>query len=163
MGTEIDLAACSDDDLLRLWKRIPEVLRHRGICRTSNIVSDVAERAVSQRLGLTLAANSTRGYDATAPTGERYQIKARLITAWNDSRQLSDIHHLGDGDPFEFLIAVFFRDDFPNVLAAHKLPIEVVRQFARKKGLRDVLIMKGPILVAPGVEDITSMMTSQKA
>jgi len=161
MAAEIDLEPFSDVELLRLWKRIQQVLRDRGTGRTSNIVSDVAERLVSLSLNLTLAKNSTRGYDATAATGERYQVKARLATAWNGSRQLGDIRHLGKNDPFEFLIAVFFGDDFPNVHAAYKIPIEVVRKFVRKKGDRDVLIIRGPILVAPGVEDITSRMTAQ--
>ena len=160
MTADIDLDGYSDDDLLRLWKRIPEALRQRGICRTSNVVSDVAERLVAQSLGLTLSANSTRGYDATSASGERYQIKSRLLTGWNDSRQLSDIHHLRPSDPFEFLIAVFFREDFPRPFAVFKIPVAIVHQFVRKKGGRDVLIVKGPILNAPGVEDITSKVTA---
>lgn len=78
MPADLDLTRYSDEDLLRLWNRISVVLRQRGVCRTKNIVSDVAERMVAQRLGLTLAPNSTRGHDATALSGERYQIKARL-------------------------------------------------------------------------------------
>src|SRR5438309_619996 len=101
--TNVDFEQFSDEDLLRLWKRIPEVLRERGICRTRNVVSDVAERLVAQKLGLTLAGNSTRSYDATDPTGQRYQVKGRLHNDWNKSRQLGDIHYLSEPRPFDFL------------------------------------------------------------
>src|SRR5215470_1281353 len=159
MASAVDLELYSDDDLLRLWKQIPEVLRKRGICRTKNVVADVAERLVSQKLGLALAGNSTRGYDATGPAGERYQVKARLHSEWNASRQLGDIHFLDEPRPFDFLIAVFFSDTFPSVHSAYKIPLPVVRQFVRKKNLRDVLIAKGAVLTAPGVEDITGLLS----
>ncbi|SRR6266542_1603933 len=158
MSDDFDFARYSDDDLLRLWNRIPSVLRQRGVCRTKNIVSDVAERIVALKLGLTLSPNSTRGHDATAPNGERYQIKARLWNAWNRSTQLGDIHYLHDGDPFDFLIAVLFSDGFPCAHAAYKIPLAVVRQFSRKKGKRDVLMARGPVLTAPGVENITAQL-----
>src|SRR6266851_8479900 len=158
MTTDFDFAQYSDDDLLRLWKRIPEVLRHRGICRTRNVVSDVAERLVAQKLGLTLARNSTPGYDATGAGGERYQIKGRLFSDSNPSKQLGDIHYLNEERPFDFLVAVFFNDGFPSVHAAYKIPLSVVRQFVRRKGNRDVLIARGPVLVAPGVEDLTAKL-----
>src|SRR6266446_10133233 len=109
MTTDFAFAQYSDDDLLRLWKRIPEVLRERGICRTRNVVSDVAERLVAQKLGLTLAGNSTRSYDATDVTGQRYQVKGRLHNEWNASRQLGDIHYLNEERPFDFLVASVFH------------------------------------------------------
>ena len=115
-----DFDHLSDDDLLRLWKRIPEVLRQRGICRTRNVVSDVAERLVAQKLGLTLAGNSTRSYDATDAAGQRYQVKGRLHNEWNTSRQLGDIHYLNEPRPFDFLIAVLFNDGFPGVHRAYR-------------------------------------------
>jgi hypothetical protein len=158
MPVDFDFVRYSDDELLQLWNRISVVLRQRGVCRTKNIVSDVAERIVAQKLGLTLAPNSTRGYDATGPNGERYQIKARLWNAWNRSTQLGDIHHLDDGDPFDFLIAVVFSDGFPCAHAAYKIPLTVVRQFSRKKGKRDVLMARGPVLTALGVENITAQL-----
>jgi len=161
MPDDFDLARYSDDDLLRLWNRISVVLRQRGVCRTKNVVSDLAERIVARKLGLILAPNSTRGYDATGPSGERYQIKSRLWNDWNRSTQLGDIHHLHDGDPFDFLIAVLFSDGFPCVHAAYKIPLAAVRQFSRKKGKRDVLMAQGPVLTAPGVENITALLESQ--
>ena len=78
--TDFDFDQYADDDLLRLWKRIPEVLRQRGICRMRNVVSDVAERLVAQKLGLTLAENSTRGFDATDATGNATKSKGACTT-----------------------------------------------------------------------------------
>jgi hypothetical protein len=103
VAPDFDFDAYSDEDLLRLWKRIPEVLRGRGVCRTKNVVSDVAERLVADKLGLTLAPNSTRDYDATDAEGKRYQVKARMLSTWNGSTQLGDIHHLNEPSPFDFL------------------------------------------------------------
>lgn len=158
MTTNFQFDQYSDDDLLRLWKRIPEVLRERGICRTKNVVSDVAERLVAQKLGLALAGNSTRSYDATDSNGQRYQIKGRLLSEWNDSRQLGDIHYLNESRPFDVLVAVFFNDGFPAVHCAYTIPLSVVRQFVRKKSNRDVLVAQGPVLNALGVEDITAKL-----
>ena len=140
MSADFDFARYSDDELLQLWTRIAVVLRQRGVCRTKNVVCDVAERIVAQKLCLMLAPNSTRGYDATGPSGERYQIKSRLRHAGNRSTQLGDIHHLHDGDPFDYLIAVLFDEGFPAVDAAYKIPLSVVRQFAREKDTRDLLL-----------------------
>jgi hypothetical protein len=157
---DFDFHAYSDEDLLRLWKRIPEVLRGRGVCRTKNVVSDVAERLVADKLGLTLAPNSNRDYDAIDGDGKRYQVKARMLSAWNGSTQLGDIHHLNEPSPFDFLIAVLFNDNFPQIHAGYLIPLAVVRQFARKKSNRDVLIARGAVLTAPGVEDITEKLAS---
>ena len=51
-----------------------------------------------------------------------------------------------------------FSDGFPGVHAAYQIPLSVVRQFARKKGKRDVLMAQGPVLTAPGVENITAKL-----
>lgn len=64
-------------------------------------------------------------------------------------------HYLNEPRPFDFLIAVLFNDGFPDVHSAYQIPLTFVRQFVRKKGNRDVLFAQGPVLTAPGVEDIT--------
>ena len=157
-AAELDLGTYSDDELLRLWKRATVTLRLRGVCRTKNVVGDVAERIVAAKLGLKRAGHDCKDYDAIAPDGTTYQIKARDVTAWNGSRQLGDLCGLHDGHPFDYLIAVFFGDDFPRVEAAYKVPLAVVRQYAKRKGKRDVLIAKGAVLAGPGVEDITGRL-----
>jgi hypothetical protein len=106
------------------------------------------------KLRLTLAGQLDERSRRHGPRRTIYQIKARDVTAWNGSRQLGDLARLHDGHPFDYLIAVFFGDAFPLVEAAYKIPVSVVRQFAKRKGKRDVLIANGPVLTAPGVEDI---------
>src|SRR5262249_43999322 len=107
---------------------------------------------------LALAGNSTRSYDATDANGLLYQVKGRLHNEWNKSKQLGDIRYLSEPRPFDFLVAVLFSDGFPAVHRAYRIPLDVVRQFARKKGSRDVRFAQGPVLTAPGVEDITLML-----
>jgi hypothetical protein len=58
----------------------------------------------------------------------------------------------------DFLVAVFFNDGFPAVHCTYQIPLSVVRQFVRKKSNRDVLFAQGPVLTAPGVEDITAKL-----
>lgn len=48
---------------------------------------------------------------------------------------------------------------FPAVHAAYLIPLAVVRKFVRKKGTRDVLMVQGAILSAPGVKNITAKLT----
>ena len=157
-ATELNLDRFTDHDLLRLWKRTTLELRTRRVCRSKNIVGDLAERIVATKLGLSLAPKVMKAIDATGPEGATYQIKARDLTGTNNSRQLGDLSGLHDGHPFDFLIAVFFGNDFPRVEVAYKIPLTVVRQYAKKKGKRDVLIAKGAVLTAPGVEDITMFL-----
>jgi hypothetical protein len=152
---ESDLDRLSDDELLRLWRRIQTVLRSRDVCRGSNIVADVAERLVAQKLGLALAPQSTRGYDAVAPDGTRFQIKGRLTTTTNPSRQLGDIHYLDEDRPFDQLIAVLFGDEFPEPLAVYRLPLALVKQAAQHRRHRRVLVLTPSILASEGVEDLT--------
>jgi hypothetical protein len=73
MAAGFDLNHYSDDDLVRLWHQAGNALRRRGVCRTGNIVSDVAESIVARKLALALTPNSTRGHDAVAPDGRTYQ------------------------------------------------------------------------------------------
>jgi hypothetical protein len=51
-----------------------------------------------------------------------------------------------------------FSHGFPAVEAADKIPLSVVRQFARRKGRRDVLMAQGPLLAASRVENITKQL-----
>jgi hypothetical protein len=99
-------------ELLGNFGRILEELRRRGICRSENIpTGDLAEYLSCKALGLTLADNSTKGYDAIDPEGKKYQIKGRRITSRNKSRQLSAIREIEDGH-FDYILAVFFDAEF---------------------------------------------------
>src|SRR4051812_49296903 len=108
---ELDLQGLSNDELLRLWRRTQTLLRSRKVCRSANIVADIAEGLVAEKLGCTLAGRSTRAHDAVSADGVTFQVKARLITPENPSRQLGDIHYLDEERPFDFLIAVLFGEE----------------------------------------------------
>jgi hypothetical protein len=99
-------------DLLANFGSILEELRRRNICRSENIpTGDLAEYLSCKALGLTLAGNSTKGYDAVDSEGKKYQIKGRRVTSKNKSRQLSAIREI-EGGHFDYLICVFFDSKF---------------------------------------------------
>jgi hypothetical protein len=121
-----DLESLADIDLLVLQAKILKVLKERGTTRsTNNPVADYAEGLVAKALGLELVSQSNRGYDATdRRTGERYEIKSRRITSHNKSTQLGALRNL-DKEPFDFLVALIFHEDF-SVAYAAKIPRLVV-------------------------------------
>lgn len=154
----IDPKTCSVQDLLHLYVEILEELRSRKILRTANSpVGDYAEWLVANRLGLTLASNSTAGYDALDDQGTRYQIKCRRITREGKSPQLSAIRNLSTKD-FDFLIVLLF-DHGMEIDQVYKIPHSLVGQYAvyRKHVNAHILIMRGPILSDPCVENITHL------
>jgi len=155
--------ACSTSDLFRHFANILDELNARGVIRTrNNPVADYAEWLVSQRLGLTLMANSSSGYDAQSADGRRIQIKSRRLDPTNGSRQLSVIRNLDVGE-FDFLIGVLFDREFV-VTEAYKIPHGVVAAFAKFSRHQNghILILQGGVLKARGVEDITAVMSSAK-
>ena len=123
---QIDLGGLTDIELLMLQANVLRVLKDRGTTRsTNNPVADYAEGLVAKALGLALVPKSNRGYDAEDPmTGERYEIKSRRITSHNKSTQLGALRSLGQ-NPFDFLVAVIFNEDFSIAYAA-KIPLSVV-------------------------------------
>lgn len=117
----MDLSATSVPGLLRLYTKILDELRHRGVTRsTNNPAADYTEHLVSTKLGLTLAGSSVSGFDALDANGRRYQIKGRRLTRQNKSTELSAIRNLPD-HPFDFLIAVIYRQDFTVDYATPRL------------------------------------------
>lgn len=104
------LSAESAPALLALYSAIVEELHGRGLVRsTNNPVGDYAEYLTARAFGLSLAGNSSIGYDAVSDDGIRYQVKSRRLTPRNSSRQLSAIRGLESGsDPFDFLVGILF-------------------------------------------------------
>lgn len=152
------LAAESAPALLALYSAIVEELHGRGIVRsTNNPVGDYAEYLTARAFGLSLAGNSSIGYDAVSDDGIRYQVKSRRLTPRNPSRQLSAIRGLEPGaDPFDFLVAILFTADFV-VLRAALVPVAVVRQLAVRNEYVNAwrLILRDSVWAIPGVEDVT--------
>jgi hypothetical protein len=153
-----DLASAMVSDLLTAYADVLAELKRRGIVRTRNSpIADVAEGIVARRLGLKLCTNSNKGYDATDEAGVRYQIKSRWLNSPKARRQLSVIRDL-DGAPFDYLIVVLFGPNF-SVQEAYRMPLAVATKYAqfRQHVNGHIILMKGAILTAPGVEDITTL------
>jgi hypothetical protein len=126
----VDLSAASVRELLALFAGVMRELRTRGLVRSANNpVADLAESYVADRLRLTLAGTVTAGYDASAPDGKRYQVKARRLTSANRARQFGFIRNL-PAQEFDYLALVTFAEDF-EVASLHVLPHATVMRHAR--------------------------------
>jgi hypothetical protein len=152
------LTAESAPALLALYSAILEELHGRGVVRsTNNPVGDYAEFLTARAFGLSLANNSSIGYDALSADGVRYQVKSRRLTPRNRSRQLSAIHGLDlPAGPFDLLVGILFTADFV-VLRAALVPVAVVRQLAVRNDYVNAwrLMLRDSVWAMPGVEDVT--------
>jgi hypothetical protein len=145
------------DQLFQTYAQILEELRNRNIIRTSNNpVGDYAEWLVINKFGLTMAPNSTSGYDATDSSGLKFQIKGRRLTSHDHSRQLGAIRNL-ENQNFDYLIAVFFNEEF-EIQQVLKLPHEVIHKYAgySEHVHAHILVIGGNVLDDVLVQDITS-------
>ncbi len=161
---KFDPKAISTSDLLGCFADILGELKQRGVVRTrNNPVADYAEWLVAQRLGLSLERNNKFGYDATNTSGERFQIKSRRLDPFNKSRQLSVIRNLDAGE-FDYLIGILFDRDF-TVKEAYKIPHGLIAKYARfsKHQNGHILHLRGDILRASGVEDITHNLSNDRS
>lgn len=116
-------------DLLASYTRILVELRRRGVVRSNNApAGDYAEWLTARGLGGTLAGKSVKSYDLTLATGERVQVKARVISepATRGQFQTSPFRSWD----FELAAFVLFRDTDYQVQRAILLPINVVRENA---------------------------------
>lgn len=154
------LTSLSVLELLTLHSGILTELRSRGVIRTkNNPVGDYAEWLVSKALGMTLLSNSSAGADAIDTDGMKVQIKARIVTPDNPSRQLSALRNYDSAD-FDYLIAVIFDETY-NVLDGYKIPHEVIRGYTRHNDHVNARIinLKGAILADPQVTSIKESLT----
>ena len=154
-----DFATRSTSDLLGYFAAILDELKARGVVRTrNNPVADYAEWLVAKTFGVALMGNSSSGYDAKSPAGERFQIKARRLDSPRGSRQLSVIRNL-DATQFDFLMAVLFDRHF-GVMEAYKVPHSVIARFSRFSPHQNghILVLRGDVLAALGVENITPLL-----
>ena len=152
------LPAESAPALLALYSAIVEELHGRGVVRsTNNPVGDYAEYLTARAFDLSLAGNSSIGYDAVSDDGIRYQVKSRRLTPRNPSRQLSAVRGLEPtGDPFDFLVGILFTADFV-VQRAALVPVAVVRQLAVRNDYVNAwrLMLRDSVWAMSGVEDVT--------
>ena len=151
-----DLNQMAVADLLRLFSRVLDELRSRGVVRsTNNPVADYAEYLVIKALDLRAAPKSTKGYDAVDAEERKYEVKARRLTENNKSRMLSAIRDLEDRH-FDFLAGVLFNEDF-SFNKACLIPFGVVKTEAvyRKHVNAHILMLRDPIWEREGVVDIS--------
>lgn len=155
----MNLSEMSVLNLLKLQSSIIDELKRRNVVRTkNNPLGDFTEWLVSKALKLKLASNSSAGYDAVDENGLRIQIKGRRITSENKSRQLSAIRNYEVVD-FDYLAAVIFDENY-KIIDALLIPHEVIGDYAsyRSHVNAHILILKGPILVDPRVQNIKEVL-----
>jgi hypothetical protein len=154
---EVEVRKLSVAELLRAYGAILDELRRREIVRSSNNpVSDYAELLFCTAFRWTRENNSASGHDATDNAGQRYQIKARRLTASNGSRQLSAIRKL-DLDPFDQLAGLLVDKRF-RVLRAALIPVAVIKKHSTHVPHTNSakFLLKENIWSVPGVRDVTS-------
>ena len=140
-------------DLLRLWGNIMRVLRDRNIIRSRNVVGDIAEGLVCERLGLRMAENlAQRGYDATDGEGYSYQIKGRVSEA--NYVAFGSLHGYEERG-FDYLILVVFHENF-QVRWAVRVPYAIVDRMVRYNNANQTWYpyLNRPAMEVNGVEDI---------
>jgi hypothetical protein len=114
------LAEHSVASLLQLSRGILRELRFRGVIRSSNApVGDFAEFLTAKATQGELAPSSKKSWDVLTAGQERLQVKARVLTPENTSRQLSPIRTWD----FDQLVVVLFDDNFAIVRAAFIDPV----------------------------------------
>jgi hypothetical protein len=151
----------SVEALLNINALTIEELIDRDILRTrNNPVADYAEWLISQKLHLHLLPNSHQGFDAIDEHGVRYQIKARRHSRTHKPLRLGVIRDL-ESDLFDHLITVIFNWDY-SVLAAYKIPISVVKKFAKPNQHQNghILFVRGGVLNDRDTQDISDQLMS---
>jgi hypothetical protein len=125
-----DLDSLTAPQLLALYVRLLDAMRTRGMIHSGKVVGEYAEALVCRALGLEAAPGGTEGYDALDPqNGERYQIKARRLTAKARDAGMGPFRGL-DQAPFDWFVGVVLDNDF-HVVRVIKVPHAVVVAVAR--------------------------------
>lgn len=113
--------------LLRVYDTVMQELIETGVLRSrNNPVADFAEYLCCEAFDWQLNTRSTKGHDAVDINGVRYEIKARRMSASNQSRQLSAIRKIDERN-FDFLVGILFDANFSIVRAA-QIPWSTVRE-----------------------------------
>jgi hypothetical protein len=152
----MQLARLATSTLLAHYAEVMDVLRERGVIRSSNNpVADYIEHLCELALSLTLAGKSVKGYDATDAVGKKYEIKGRRLTDQNPSRQLGALRGLEER-PFDYMAAVLFNEDF-KVRKACLLPLKQVHQHSAyiKRTNSYRFLLTDSVWDLPGAVDIT--------
>lgn len=124
----------------------------------NNPVADYAEHLVCKAFSLTPAEKSTKGYDATDRTGQKYEIKSRRYNAGSKPTHFSALRDL-ETQHFDILVAVLFSQDF-SVQRGVFLPYATVRKVAfRQEHVNGwILSIRDSLWSADGVVDVTEAL-----
>ncbi|MBV1904298.1 MAG: hypothetical protein KUG58_11765 [Marinosulfonomonas sp.] len=145
--------------LLHVYDTVLRELRATGVLRSNNNpVADFAEHLFCEAFDWSLTSKSTKGHDALAPDGTRYEIKARRLSDENGTRQLSAIRNLNAGH-FDFLAGVLFNSDF-SVFRAALIPWStVVERSSHIKSTNSAkFILSDETWKIQGVQDVTDTL-----
>lgn len=155
----IDVAACSVHELLPVMARswTSYASERLSAARTSP-VSDYAEVLFCNAFGWTRENNSAAGHDAKDRRGVRYQIKARRLTRFNSSRQVSAIRNL-DKRPFDYLAGLLVDEKF-EVIRAALVPVKIIRARSVHVGHTNSwkFLLREAIWAEKGVRDVTEQL-----
>jgi hypothetical protein len=123
-----ELEELSVDELLAASRRILGELKRRGVIRSGNApAGDYAEILVKRATKGELAPGSQKSWDVMTPSGERLQVKARIVTgASRGERQLS-VFRTWD---FDAVVIVLFNNEF-RVWRAARLPSGLLERQSR--------------------------------
>jgi hypothetical protein len=155
----MDLSHLSASELLALHGQVSDALRTRGITRSSNNpVGDLAEYLFCKAFDWKQADKSVAHIDAIGQDGSRYQIKARRVTRFNKSRQLSALRDLKGGH-FDFLAGILFAEDY-SIMRAAIIPHAVVlaRSAFVERTNSHRFLLHDDVWDDPGVHDVTTGM-----
>lgn len=126
----IDLSNYSSQDLFAFYRATLTELLARGVIRTRNApAGDYAEYLVSLAFGGALAPNSAKSWDILAPTGERLQVKCRVVSEPLKGRAQRQLGVFRTFD-FDLLVIVLLSDVDYHVVRAVSLPQAVVEPLA---------------------------------
>jgi hypothetical protein len=153
----MDLSGLSPSALLALHAQVADELRSLGITRSSNNpTGDLAEYLFCKAFGWTQSGNSNPSIDAIDSSGNRYQVKGRRITRYNNSRQLSAIRDLA-GAHFDFLAGVLFNED-DTVMRAALIPHSVALERASFVEYTNShkFLLRDDVWAVAGVRDVTA-------
>lgn len=149
----------SVQELLAGYARILAELRRRRVLRSNNApAGDYAEWLVARALGGVLDPNSTKSTDVKLPSGERVQVKARVVSRPPEPSQLqTSAFRSWD---VEWVALVQFGESDYRVERAVLLPAPVAKMnatFSRHVN-GDILHMRPAVFGHAQAEDITEKL-----
>lgn len=149
----------SVQELLAGYARTLAELRRRNVLRSNNApAGDYAEWLVAKALGGVLDPNSTKSTDVKLPSGERVQVKARVVSQPPDPGQLqTSAFRSWD---VEWVALVQFGESDYRVERAVLIPAPVAKTHARfsKHVNGDILHMRLALLDHAQGIDITEKL-----